>query len=440
VTILVMAVLVTAATAAIIVSFTYAFGMYLEGRLSPGNQVPEASDLFFVFVIPCLNEERVIGVTLERLGAVASDNSVILVVDDGSDDRTAAVVRSRTDERTLLLQRQLPEARQGKGAALNAALKYLVGHPVLQGHSSHNVIVCLLDADGRLDPEAPDVAGNGFVDPRVGGVQIAVRIGNRDDGLLPRLQDMEFVCYTEIFQRCRSRLGFAGLGGNGQFTRLSALLSLGSVPWSPSTLTEDLDLGIRLVLSGWRTTYSSDTQVHQQGVRSIRDLIRQRSRWFQGLLQCWRLIPHVARSTAGRVRLDLLHMLLTPILIFAAFLMTLSFVIGPLERIVHPDFALGPFGLNQLVAWYLLTFFPALLFAAAYRRISGVTRIRSLALAHAFVLYGLLWVAAGIRAVSRLLAGRGTWIKTDRLAELAESKLSGSWSRMREVEERSGRS
>ena len=439
-TILVMAVLVTAATAAIIVSFTYALGMYLEGRLGSSKQIRHTSDPFFVFVIPCLNEERVIGGTLDQLSSVAPDRSVILVVDDGSDDRTVPVVQSRTGERTLLLRRRLPEARQGKGAALNAALKYLVGHPVLKGQSSHNVIVCLLDADGRLDPNAPDMAGRGFVDPSVGGVQIAVRIGNRDDGLLPRLQDMEFVCYTEIFQRCRSRLGFAGLGGNGQFTRLSALLSLGSQPWSPSTLTEDLDLGIRLFLSGWRTLYTNEAQVHQQGVRSIRDLIRQRSRWFQGLLQCWRLIPHIARSTAGRARLDLLHMLLTPVLIFAAFLMTLSFVIGPLERIVHPDFELGPFGLNQLLAWYLLTFFPALLFATAYRRISGVTRMRSLALGHAFVLYGLLWVGAGIRAVSRLLAGRGAWIKTDRLAEVAESKFSGSWSRVRELEERSSRS
>lgn len=419
--VLVLAILVMAATAAVIVSFTYALGMYLEGHSDQDEPASPASDLFFVFVIPCLNEERVIGPTLDRLRSNARVQSVVLIVDDGSDDRTAAVVESRMDANVLLVRRQLPEARQGKGAALNAAVTYLAESPVLDGRATDDVVICLLDADGRLDSHAPDVATAGFADPRVGAVQVAVRIGNRDSGLLPRLQDMEFVCYTELFQRCRSRAGFAGLGGNGQFTRLSALHSLGREPWSPSTLTEDLDLGVRLVLSGWRTVYSNQAEVHQQGLDRLGRLVRQRSRWFQGLLQCWSLIPHIARQAAGRTRLDMLHMLLMPILIFAAFLMTMSFLVGPIERIVDPDLDLGAFGVNQVVAWYLLTFFPVLLFAASYRAIAGVSRLRSVALSHVFVFYGLLWVAAGFQAVWRLVAGRKSWIKTDRLFEVDES-------------------
>ena len=429
---LVMAILVMAATAAIIVSFTYTLGMYMEGRLAQGQPIRRASDFFFVFLIPCLNEERVIGATLDRLRSIGRDKSVVLVIDDGSDDQTAAVAQSRADGNVLLLRRQLPEARQGKGAALNAAVRHLVESPVLEGRPSSDVIVCLLDADGRLDPDAPDVAGTYFADPRAGAVQVAVRIGNRDDGLLPRLQDMEFVCYTELFQRCRSRAGFAGLGGNGQFTRLSALHSLGPEPWSPSTLTEDLDLGVRLVLSGWRTHYSTEAEVHQQGLRSVQALVRQRSRWFQGLLQCWKLIPHIARQSAGRVRLDMLHMLLTPVLICAAFLMTLSFLVGPLERIMGPDPALDSFGLYQIVAWYLLTFFPVLLFAISYRTVSRIGWLRSLALGHAFVLYGLLWAAAGTNAIVRMLAGRKSWIKTDRLDEVADAKSSATTWGLRE--------
>jgi 1,2-diacylglycerol 3-beta-glucosyltransferase len=419
--VLILAILAVAATSAVIVSFTYALGMYLEGHSGQDEPVGPAADLFHVFVIPCLNEERVIGATLDRLLAKPRENSVILVIDDGSDDRTAAVVQSRMGENVLLLRRHHPEARQGKGAALNAAVTYLAESPVLQGRAADEVVICLLDADGRLDPHAPDVAAASFADPRVGAVQVAVRIGNRDSGLLPRLQDMEFVCYTEMFQRCRSRAGFAGLGGNGQFTRLSALQSLGPEPWSPSTLTEDLDLGVRLVLAGWRTVYSNRAEVHQQGLDNLRRLVRQRSRWFQGLLQCWSLIPHIARKGAGRTRLDMLHMLLTPVLICAAFLMTLSFLVGPIERVVDPDLELGAFGTNQLVAWYLLTFFPVLLFAASYRAIAGVSRLRSVALGHVFVFYGLLWVAAGSQAIWRLLAGRKSWIKTDRLVEADET-------------------
>jgi 1,2-diacylglycerol 3-beta-glucosyltransferase len=412
-------VLSLAATAAIIACFTYVLGMYLEGRFGQEEPQADSSNLFFVYLVPCLNEDRVIGATLDQLRAIAGDNSLILVIDDGSDDQTAEVVQSRVDEQLMLLRRQLPDARRGKGAALNAALEYLASHHVLQGRSSQDVIICLMDADGRLDPHASAAVGQYFQDPGVGAVQVAVRIGNRKEGLLPRLQDMEFVCYSELFQRCRSHHRFAGLGGNGQFTRLSALESVGPRPWSPSTLTEDLDLGVRLVLSGWRTLYTNAAEVQQQGLKTVKALVRQRSRWFQGLLQCWHLIPQVARESSGRVRLDMLHMLLTPVLIFAAFLMTLSFIVAPVERLLNPSLDAGRLGLNSLIAWYLLTFIPAILFATAYRRIAGTPRLRSLILGHAFVLYGLLWIASGSLAVWRILTGRHGWLKTDRLRERA---------------------
>ena len=45
---------------------------------------------------------------------------------------------------------------------------------------------------------------------------------------------MEFVIYTEVFQRGRRHLGSVGLGGNGQFMRLSAMLSLGAGPRGPA--------------------------------------------------------------------------------------------------------------------------------------------------------------------------------------------------------------
>jgi hypothetical protein len=115
----------------------------------------------------------------------------------------------------------------------------------------------------------------------------------------------------------------------------------------------------------------------------------------------------------------MLHMLLTPVLIFAAFLMTLSFIVAPVERLLNPSLDAGMLGLNSLIAWYLLTFIPAILFATAYRRIAGTPRLRSLILGHAFVLYGLLWIASGSLAVWRILTGRHGWLKTDRLRERA---------------------
>jgi 1,2-diacylglycerol 3-beta-glucosyltransferase len=105
------------------------------------------------------------------------------------------------------------------------------------------------------------------------------------------------------------------------------------------------------------------------------------------------------------------------VLIFAAFLMTLSFIVAPVERLLNPSLDAGRLGLNSLIAWYLLTFIPAILFATAYRRIAGRGRVRNLILGHAFVIYGLLWIASGSLGVWRILTGRRGWLKTDRLSE-----------------------
>lgn len=55
-----------------------------------------------VFVIPCLNEERVLRPSLERLVGLDHPDLQIMVIDDGSDDGTAEIVRSFPDPRVHL--------------------------------------------------------------------------------------------------------------------------------------------------------------------------------------------------------------------------------------------------------------------------------------------------------------------------------------------------
>ena len=141
--------------------------------------------------------------------------------------------------------------------------------------------MAVFDADGRLENNALFEVASRFRDPKTGAVQVGVQMRNAETNLLARLQDFEFVVFAEIFQRARERLGSVGLGGNGQFVRLSALRSLGSSPWT-GCLTEDLELGIRLLLAGWNNAYCPTTSVSQQAVIGVGRWWRQRSRWFHG--------------------------------------------------------------------------------------------------------------------------------------------------------------
>lgn len=380
----------------------------------------EPSDMVVAFVIPALNEGRVIAASIDRLLRLDTDvRTLVLVVDDGSDDDTAQIVRAYGDPRVHLLRRTAPDCRQGKGEALNAAYRHLLASRLLRDISPDHVVLAVLDADGRLDVDALKEVLPFFSDSKVGGVQIGVRINNRTAGWLARMQDIEFVVFGDIFQRARRHYGDVGMGGNGQFMRLNALETLGRSPWSRS-LTEDLDLGVRLVTSGWRTEFTHRVAVHQQGLLSLRRLLRQRTRWFQGHLQSWALLPTVVRDTRGMVRRDLLFHLTAPFLVLLGSLLTVSFVLGFSARVLG---AIA--GTTHVLGWwilpvYLLSFCPGALYGGIYWRYErgeGLGLLRSLLLGHTFVVYALLWCVVGWRATLRELIAKTTWAKTARELE-----------------------
>jgi 1,2-diacylglycerol 3-beta-glucosyltransferase len=407
---------------AIFLSLSYMAMLFTMSRRRRPADLPAPADIQFAFVVPCLNEERVLGATLDNLVPLLGGDDIVLVIDDGSDDSTPDIVRTHPSERVHLLRRELPDARQGKGHALNAAVAHLQASGLLGGRKSSEVIIAVFDADGRIAPEALTAVAGYFRDPKMGAVQIGVTMRNAGTNLLARLQDMEFTVFTEIFQRARQHIGSVGLGGNGQFVRLAALDSLGDAPWS-SCLTEDLDLGLRLLLNGWRNTYCPTVSVDQQAVTDVRRWLRQRARWFQGHLQCWGLIPQVLRSSLkARAASDIVWYLTLPVAVLlipvAMLPLTIAFV---LTAIAAPgqvvSLLLADHGMPLVVA-YLLCFGPAYPYAYVYWMRGRMGFVRALLLAHLFELYSHLWLISGWWAVCRMARRKSGWAKTERSAEI----------------------
>lgn len=371
-----------------------------------------------VFVVPCLNEDRVLGASLDRLASLEHPRVHILVIDDGSEDGTADIVRSHPDPRVHLFQRVLPEARQGKGEALNAAVRYLRTSKLIAGTPHSDVIVCVMDADGRLDPHALADVVPLFADRRLGAVQIGVRINNRRQNLLARMQDLEFVLYTHVFQRGRRHLGSVGLGGNGQFVRLRALDDLGVSPWSRS-LTEDLDLGVRILMEGWETEFCSTSSVHQQGLVDVTRWVKQRTRWFQGHLQSWHLVPWILRDLSGTRRADLVYHLTSPFLLLLTSFLSAAFALWLADVGLSIVLGTAVFSGWWLSA-YLIAFGPAVVFGLVYwsqEKHNGLNPVTAVGLLHVYVLYATLWYISGWKAAYRAVRGHNGWSKTERTVE-----------------------
>jgi cellulose synthase/poly-beta-1,6-N-acetylglucosamine synthase-like glycosyltransferase len=281
-------------------------------------------------------------------------------------------------------------------------------------------VLAIVDADGQLEPDCLNVVAPYFADPAVGTVQIGVRIANAGESTLARMQDIEFVGFSWLVQVARDRLGSSGLGGNGQFTRLDALAGLGSAPWAPRALTEDLDLGLRLVEQGWRTRFCHETSVRQQGLNRWKPLLRQRTRWIQGHYQCWRHIGPLLRSqrTRLRTRLDLILYL---VLVTTVLLVSATVVIGflasfGLAGVRNDFFSFVPSGPRQHAFLLALSVLPVAIFMWTYQRRSGspFRWFEVPTFAVVFTLYSYVWLYTSLRALARLSTGRNTWVKTPR--------------------------
>jgi hypothetical protein len=260
-------------------------------------------------------------------------------------------------------------------------------------------------------------------DPLVGATQSRVRIHNRNR-VLAAMQDLEFGCDADASQSIRNTLGTVGLGGNGQFARLSALIDLGPKPWS-KCLVEDLELGLRMHLAGTKVRYLPHASVTQQGLVDVKRLLRQRTRWAQGNLQCARYLPTLLASRRiSNVQLgEMLHYLLAPWLNAAGAIgLTVLWTVAASRLATDPT---HPFLVRSwaelavaAAVWTGALFAPGLLWAVTHRvklRDERLSRLLVAGLAYPWFL--VLGLVSTWRAIGRHITRRNTWAKTDRIAE-----------------------
>ncbi|MEU5693196.1 glycosyltransferase [Actinosynnema sp. NPDC020468] len=385
------------------------------------------------FLVPCLDEEAVIGDTVRYLRREFPQADVWVVDDDSFDGTVAEVTRLR-DDRVHLVRRRLPAARRGKGDALNAGYRALLAS--LDDFADPDlVVVAVVDADGRPAANclAACAAEHLFGDPAVGAVQIDVRMGNRDAGgswfgrALVRMQDLEFRTAIAAIQLSRRYSGTISMGGNGQFTRLTALMTVddgdSGAPWRGSLL-EDFELGVHLLTAGWRTAFTVDTHVDQEALPHLRRFLAQRTRWGQGTMQCARYLRRIwsSRHISTLGAAEMLYYLAQPWLqLLGTLVYPVPFVLLAVRASHEPEVVWGWLTGGAWILFVLYGTFgllPFLIWGPIYRRRcehrSGV--LRGLGYGVLYALYILSFYLTSWRALCRLVRGHDGWVKTARNA------------------------
>ncbi|MGH3242785.1 MAG: glycosyltransferase, partial [Spirillospora sp.] len=256
-----------------------------DGALDDGELPPDPFPPVSV-IVPAYNEEVNIAATVASLLDTDYPGTVeVVVVDDGSTDRTALIVESIALPTVQLIRKP----NGGKPSALNTGV----------GVARAEILV-LVDGDTVFQRDTIRHLVTPFADPRVGAVSGNTKVANRG-GILGRWQHIEYVIGFNLDRRMFDVLRCMPTvpGAIGAFRR-SVLARVGGVPGD--TLAEDTDLTMAICRTGLRVVYEEKALAWTEAPSSLRELWRQRYRWCYGTMQAmWKHRRSVVeRGGSGR--------------------------------------------------------------------------------------------------------------------------------------------
>lgn len=316
-------------------------------------------------LIPAYNEEKVIERTVRAALNSNYPNLRVIVIDDGSRDRTLEVahqafVREEASGRVLILTKP----NSGKADTLNYGIQHIGDAELFVGIDADTVIAP--DAISRLVPH--------FINPKVGAIAGNAKVGNRVN-LWTRWQALEYITSQNFERRALDVLGAVSVvpGAIGAW-RVSAVLAAGG--YHTDTVAEDADLTMALLRMGYRVEYEDMALAYTEAPTNANGLMRQRFRWSFGILQSvYKHRKVVARKgVLGWIALPniVIFQILLPLV---SPLIDIMFGVGTIwyfiQKHFHPD-STDPASFHKLVmfffAFLVIDFFASTIAFALERR------------------------------------------------------------------------
>ncbi|MFC1968626.1 glycosyltransferase family 2 protein [Chloroflexota bacterium] len=219
-------------------------------------------------LVPAYNEEKVLGPTIECILEAAYPKKEVIIIDDGSTDRTYQIALGFADRGVKVVHRP----NGGKSAALNYGLFFARGE-----------IVIIVDADSMIGKNALVEMVRPFQDKDVVATAGNIKVLNRKN-LLTKCQAVEYIASINIFRRALDIFGKITVvpGALGAYRR-DILTGGGS--YDPDTLVEDFDVTVKALKTGKVIHASSSALCYTEAPEHLRDFVKQRLRWYRGNFQ-----------------------------------------------------------------------------------------------------------------------------------------------------------
>lgn len=274
--------------------------VFLRGRKHVYDNPTPKRFPSITFLIPAYNGAKYIKKCLNSLLNLEypKDKLKVIVIDDGSTDNTANIVRKYKNVKLI------QQKRGGKAAALNNGLKYV----------DTEVVGCM-DVDSYPSPSYLMKMIGHLENRGVSAVTPAMKI-SKTNSMLRKTQWVEYVTMIflrKVFSLFNCEFVIPGPGG---IYKTSILKKIGG--FDEGNLTEDTEIGFRLHDHGYKIKNSINAFVYTIGPKNFKGLWKQRIRWYRGFLQNARKYSHmIARPKYGNLGLFLLPMNLFWVFIFA---------------------------------------------------------------------------------------------------------------------------
>ncbi len=296
-------------------------------------------------LIPAYNEEAVIVRTIRSVLNSDYEDLHVIVIDDGSTDRTAEVATAAYAHEIAVGRVQvLSKHNEGKAAALNYALDR-IREEIYVGIDADTVIAA--DAISKLIPH--------FRDPNIGAMAGNAKVGNRVN-LWTRWQALEYITSQNFERRAMDLFHVVTVvpGAIGAW-RTAPVKAAGGYPLN--TVAEDADLTMDLLEQGLKVDYEDRALAFTEAPVEVRGLMRQRFRWSFGTLQSvWKHRAAFVRNRAmGLFALPniLIFQILLPLVSPFIDIMFLAGIVNySLDRYYHPE-AASPAGFEKLISYFV---------------------------------------------------------------------------------------